>query len=193
MRRFLVVLLLAAGMVLVSPSVALACSCVASTPAQAAKRADTVVVATLEWRQDNGIDASYGIRVDQVFKGIAGMREKVHSSASEASCGLGELATDEVYVFFLQGKHPGRLSANQCSGTAPYGEQVVTAVEKATGDPVEPLPTFSGEAEPSSDGPDRIRFVGIGVIVLALLGGGALVLRRRFFGPPSGPSQYGGY
>lgn len=191
MKRLLVVLLLATGMVLVSPSVALACSCVQETAGQQAKRADTVVVATLEWRQDNGIDASYGIRVDQVFKGVAGLREKVHSSADEASCGLGELATDKVYVFFLQGKHPGRLSANSCSGTAPYGEQVIDQVQKATGDPVEPLPTDSGEAEVSS-GPDRVRIVGIGVILLAFVAGGVLVLRRRFTGPPRGPSEYGG-
>jgi len=179
MKRVLVILLLAAGMVLVSPSVALACSCAQTSVAQQTKDADTVVGGTLEWVADNGIDRTYSVAVDQVFKGIAGLREKVHSPADEASCGLGELATDKQYVFFVNGKHPGRLTATLCGGTAPYGEQVVTEVQKETGEePVEPLPTYVTDLAPT-EGPDKVRIVGIAAFVIAGVAAGAVILRRR--------------
>lgn len=182
MRRLLVVLLLAAGMVLVSPSDALACSCKQATTAEHVDRADTVVAGTVEWVSDNGLDRTYSVSVDQVFKGLAGLREKVHTSASEASCGLGELGTQKQYVFFLDGKHPGRLSAGLCGGTAPYGAEIVTEVQQKTGTPVPPLPSISGEAEAADGGPDKIRIVGIGAFVLAAIAGGVLLFRRRVLG-----------
>lgn len=191
MRRLLVVLLLAAGMVLVNPNVALACSCVQRTTAQHLDDADTVVVGTLAWDSDNGLDRTFSVSVSEVYKGKAGLREKVHTAADEASCGLGDLAGDKEYIFFLRGTHPGRMTVDQCSGTQQYDSTVVGEVQRRTKGPFEPMPTYVTDVEPSS-GPDRIRVVGIGVIVLALAAGGVLVLRRRLTGPPHGPSEYSG-
>lgn len=176
MRRVLVTLLVATGMVLLSPSVALACSCAQVSTADQVARADTVVVGTLDWVADNGIDRTMLVAVDQVFKGKAGLREKVHTT-DEASCGLGDLATDKEYVFFLRGTHPGRMTASLCDGTTPYGEKVVNEVQRITHGPFEPLPTYVTDLPPST-GPDPIRIVGIGVIVLAVLAGVALAMRR---------------
>jgi MYXO-CTERM domain-containing protein len=189
MKRALVILLVAAGMVLVSPSVALACSCARASVADHLDHADTVVVGTMAWVADDGIDRTFSVAVDQVFKGKAGLREKVHTSG-EASCGLGDLATDKQYVFFLEGTHPGRLTANLCGGTAPYSADVVNEVQKRTGGPFEPMPTYVTDTEPSS-GPDPIRIVGIGAFVLAALAGAVLVLRRRFSGPKRGTGEVG--
>lgn len=192
MRRALAVLMLATGMVLVSPSVALACSCVERTTEQHLDEADTVVVGTPAWEADNGVERTFSVQVADVYKGAAGLREKVHTSSSEASCGLGDLATDKQYIFFLRGTHPGRMTATLCGGTTIFDAAVVAEVQRRTKGPFEPMPTYVTDTEPTT-GPDRVRIVGIGVIVIALLAGGAIALRRKFTAPPRGPSEYGGF
>ena len=185
--RALVVLLVAGGMVLVSPSVALACSCAQVTPEQATKNADTVAIGTVQWVADNGIDKSYSISVSQVYKGIAGVQEKIVTASDEASCGLADLAVDKEYIFFLQGKHPGRMRADLCGGTTAYDVVTLDAVESVAGGPKEPFPSF-GSGPEAEDGPDPVRVIGIGAIVLAGIGVIVLVLRRRLQG--HGGRQY---
>ncbi len=188
MRRLLVVLLLAAGMVLVNPSVALACSCVRLSAEQLTKEADTVAVGTVQWTSTNGIDRTYGVSFDQVYKGIAGLREKILTPSQESACGLGELATNEQYIFFLDGKHPGQMRATSCTGTTKLDVATLDAVESVTGSPVEPFSSFdSGPAVPA-DSVDPVRAVGIGAIVLAALFGAAVLIRQRRRG--GGGRQY---
>ena len=105
--RSVAVLLLACGMVLVSPSVSLACSCAQLTPEQQTENAETVAVGIVTSMSSDSIETSYRVSFDEVYKGIAGRAEKVITPADEASCGLGELTTGESYVFFIDGKHPG--------------------------------------------------------------------------------------
>lgn len=182
MKRLLVVLLLAAGMVLVNPSVALACSCAPVTPEQSTKDADTVAVGTVQWTASDGIDRTYGVRFDQVYKGLAGIEEKLVTSADEASCGLGDLAVEGSYIFFIQGKHPGQLKVGLCGGTTAYDVEVLDAVESVAGGPKEPFPSFASGPTVAADTTDPIRVIGIGAIVAAGLFGVIVLIRRRFTG-----------
>src|SRR5690349_8129210 len=105
--RALLALLVAGGMVVLSPSVSLACSCVQVTPEQSTKDAETVAVGTVTSSATDQIEQSYRVSFDQVYKGSSGLTEKLVSPADEASCGLGDLTTGKQYVFFIDGKHPG--------------------------------------------------------------------------------------
>lgn len=184
--RALVVLLVAGGMVLVSPSAALACSCVQLTAEQHAKDADTVAIGTVQWVADNGIEKSYSVSFTEVYKGMAGLQEKIVTASDEASCGLADLAVDKKYIFFLEGKHPGRMRANLCGGTTAYDVATLDAVESVAGPPKEPFPSFA--SGPEASGTDPVRVIGIGALVLAGVVAIVLVLRRRAQG--HGGRQY---
>ena len=184
--RALAVLLVAGGMVLVSPSVALACSCVELTAEQHAKDADTVAIGTVQWVADNGIEKSYSVSFTQVYKGMAGLQEKIVTASDEASCGLADLAVDKKYIFFLEGKHPGRMRASLCGGTTAYDVATLDAVERVAGPPKEPFPSFA--SGPEASGTDPVRVIGIGAIVVAGVVAIVLVLRRRVQG--HGGRQY---
>lgn len=175
----LVVLGVSAGMVLLTPSVALACSCVQASVSKQVDQAETVVGGTVEWTSTDGEQRTYGLKVDEVYKGISGIREKVVTPANDAACGLGELATGERYLFFLQGRHPGKMTAGLCGGSGAYTDARVLQVQEKTKGPFEPLPTFGG-TPPEEGGTDLVRVVGIGAFVLAAgVAAVALVRRRR--------------
>lgn len=186
--RALVVLLAAAGMVMVSPSVALACSCAQITAEQATKDADTVAIGTVQWAADNGVERSYSISVSQVYKGIAGIQEKIITGSEESACGLADLAVDEEYIFFLDGKHPGQMRASLCGGTTEYDVATLDAVERVAGGPKEPFPSFGSGPTVSEDSTDPVRVIGIGAIILAGIVAIVIVLRRRIQG--HGGRQY---
>jgi len=180
LASLLVVLGTCAGMVLLTPSVALACSCVRSSVADQVDRADTVVGGELEWATTNGLERTYSLKVDEVYKGVSGIREKIVSPASDAACGLGELATGERYVFFIHGRHPGRMTVDLCGGSTTYTDDVVLQVQAKTKGPFEPLPTFGDTPPPDEGGTDLVRIVGIGAFVVAFgVGAVALVRRKR--------------
>lgn len=184
--NLLVVLGVTTGMVLLTPSAALACQCVTSSVADQVDRADTIVGGTVEWTSTTGNERTYGLRIDEVYKGVAGMREKVLTADASASCGLGELATEQRYLLFLQGRHPGRLTVNSCSGSGAYTSDLVLAVQAETDGPFEPLPSMGGEP-PVADGVDPIRVVGIGAFVVAAgVGAFAMARSRRRNNPASG-------
>lgn len=186
MRRLPALLLLAVGlavgMVLVNPSVALACSCVTSTAEQHTNQADTVAIGTVGWVSTNGIDRTYSVNFSQVYKGAAGLTEKVLTPDSAAACGVGDLAINEQYVFFLQGKHPGQMKMNSCGGTTKVDALTLDAVQKVTGPPVPPFPSFESGPTVPAGSTDPVRVVGIGGLALGALAGIVLAIRRRVRG-----------
>jgi hypothetical protein len=175
--RALVVLVAAAGLVLVAPAASFACTCAAVTPEQATKDADTVAIGIVQWTADNGVEASYSITVSQVYKGIAGIQEKiVDVSPGSEPCGGKALVVDKEYIFFLEGKHPGRMRPSNCGGPLEYDFATLDAVESVAGGPKEPFPSFA--SGPESSGTDPVRVIGIGAIVLAAIGAVILLVRR---------------
>lgn len=182
-RRALAITLVAIGLALAAQGPAAACSCVEADTRELVKQADTVAVGTVEWRADNGVDqVSYSVAFDQVYKGVAAQREKIITAADSAACGVTNLQPDQAYIFFIEGKHPGRLSISLCGGTTGYDVAVLDEVQQVTGDPVPPFPSLGGAEVVDDDGPNVIRWVGIGGFAVAALLI-ALVLARRRFDP----------
>lgn len=133
--RLLFVLAVTAGMLVLTPGTSWACSCAVRSTAEQVRAAGTVVDGTLEWVASNGITTTYSVKVAQVYKGKAAEREKLIGPAQESACGLGSLATDERYLFFIDGEHPGKMSVSLCGGGAlPYDGALATRIQGVTGE-----------------------------------------------------------
>ena len=126
-RLVLAALLTAAGLVLLTPASAHACSCVGGDVAAYADRADVVFTGTLVevtppperlfW--SSGDPATYSFDVDRVHQGEVGPSTEVRSAVSGASCGLEGMQTGSRYVVFAT--LDDGLWANLCGGTDPCG------------------------------------------------------------------------
>ena len=180
MRRVLLLLGLIAGMLFLTPTAALACSCVERSAASDVKRADSVFEGTLAWSSGTFSDASYGVRVDRVFKGKAAAFEKVRSKAQEADCPLGSPVAERRYLFFVRGEHPGQMQVEGCSGTEESTDALVADVTAVTGESSAPLPAATPTAEAGSSGLGFLGWtvVALGVALLVMLG--ATGLKRSF-------------
>ncbi|MCW2785132.1 MAG: hypothetical protein JWP74_1649 [Marmoricola sp.] len=180
MKRLLLVLAVTAGLLVLSPGTSWACSCVSSTPVQQVKRADTVFTGQVVWTASNGISTRYGVKVAGVFKGRAGVREELLSPLNSASCGLGQLAVDKTYVFFVHGEHPGQMQVDSCGGTTVSSTGLVTTVQAATGPPQAPVrPPAGPVAGPGHHGTSTWHLLGYAVLALLVVAGATAVVRRR--------------
>ena len=180
--RTLLVLAVAAGILVLTPTASWACSCASVPTATQVRHADTVVDGTLKWIASNGMETTYSVSVDQVFKGKAAAREKLIGPADEAACGLGSLATNERYLFFIDGEHPGRMTVNSCSGSGPYDVKTAAEVEAVTGVPGGPIapPDVSTPIDKDMDaGTSWFPVIGSSLAVGLVLGG-LLLLARRY-------------
>jgi hypothetical protein len=181
--KLLFVLAVAAGMLVLTPSTSWACSCASSTTAQQVDRADTVVDGRVKWTASNGISTTYSVQVAQVFKGKAAEREKLVGSASEASCGLGSLATEKRYLFFVEGEHPGQMRVSLCGGSVPYDAALAAKIRSITGEePTGPFATPGSKPgavdEDPINGTAWYTVVGTGVVVAGVLGALMFYARR---------------
>lgn len=170
MRRALILVALIAGMVFWTPTAALACSCVQRSTDASVKQADSVFEGKVVWTSSNGVEATYGVDVAQVFKGKAATFEKLRTLPYGAPCSLADPVTEQRYVFFVQGEHPGQMQIKACGGTDLSTAKLVDQVEAATGEVMEPVPASGGIVEADSQG---LGFVGWAVVVTAV---GLLVL-----------------
>lgn len=169
MRRLLLVVALLCGLVFLTPTAALACSCVQSSTAANVKKADTVFEGTLAWTSNNGVDATYGVDVVQVFKGQAASYEKLRSAApNEAACGLTSPVTDRRYLFYVRGVHPGQMKVERCGGSQLSSDALVAEVRAATGTSAAPVPADRPTVAAGDDG--------LGTFGWWVLGGGAAVV-----------------
>lgn len=168
MKRLLLVLGLVAGMLLVAPSAALACSCAAASTATHVKQADSVFEGNLAWSSSTAVDATYGVDVTGVFKGRAATFEKLRSVTTSRTCGRGPLATERKYVFFVQGENPGQMQVDGCGGTALSDPTLLAEVEAASGPASDPIPAKQATAE--ADG------LGLGWLGWIIVVGGVAVV-----------------
>ncbi|WP_183407750.1 hypothetical protein [Nocardioides marmoriginsengisoli] len=180
--RTLLVLAVAAGILVLTPSASWACSCAMVPTAASVKHAETVVDGTLKWVASNGVETTYSVSVDKVYKGRAAAREKLVGPADEAACGLGSLATDERYLFFINGTHPGRMRVSLCGGTVPYDARTAAEIQAVTGVPRGPMapPVVSGPVTKDPDEGTRWLPVVGSSLAVGLVLGGLLLLARRF-------------
>lgn len=181
--RVLIVLAAALGALFLTPSVALACSCAQTSVVDQVRAAQTVVDATLAWESTNEVDTTYGIAVHAVYKGAAASFEKLHTSASMAACGLGDLTTTKRYLFFIRGEHPGQMNVDACGGSVPYDAQRAAQILQVTGHDSGPNargPSSDGAIDAGSTTSPWV-IVG-GAAVLAGVVAALLVVRRRHAG-----------
>lgn len=168
------------GLVFLTPTAALACSCVQQSTAAAVKKADSVFTAKLAWTTSNGVDATYGVEVDQVFKGKAATFEKLRTAANAAACGLGDPVPEQRYVFFVQGEHPGQMQVEACGGSDLLGDALLSEVQASAGAPSAPVAAPAPTAEAGHTGLGFIGWTlvvaGVGLIVLL----GTTALKRSF-------------
>ncbi len=179
MTRFLFVLAVTAGLLMLTPQPSWACSCASMTTAEHVKRADTVIDGNLEWTASNGLTTTYSVKVDDVFKGRAGVREKLLSPAYASACGLGDLATNKRYIFFVTGEHPGTMQVDLCNGSAPYDAALAAQVQSATGPPGAPIPERSALVAAHQGSGHRWLWITGGVLVVGAVAGTLAQARRR--------------
>jgi MYXO-CTERM domain-containing protein len=178
-RRLLLALGLTFGMLVLTPSPSWACSCAVASAAAQVRSADTVASGTVDWTATDGQTRNYKVDVDAVYKGAAATSEKLSTAASEAACGVGDLAPGKRYLFFIDGQHPGAMRIGLCGGTTPYADPLVRQVEAITGPPAKPLPA-SDPSDTTDDDSSRTTSIALGVgglLVLAAVA--AFALRRR--------------
>jgi hypothetical protein len=178
MRRCLLAVAVSFGILVLTPSPSWACSCASMTTAQHVAAAVTVASGTVDWTATDGQTRTFKVDFDAVYKGAAAGSEKISTSASEASCGLADLAPGKRYLFFIEGRHPGAMRAGLCGGTVAYDEAVARDVAAITGPPGKPLPG-PGPGTLSSGGGSGGTVVALAGGALALIGAAAVVVRRR--------------
>jgi hypothetical protein len=177
--RLLVALAVGLGLLVLTPTPSWACSCAAADTAQHVREATTVAAGSVYWSATDGQTRTYDVHVDAVYKGAAADSEKVRTSAYDASCGLGDLATDRRYLFFIEGRHPGAMRVGLCGGTVPFDASVAAEVEAVTGPPGKPLATQPREhPRPAGrGGPGVVPLLGLAAVAVA--GVLVVVVRRR--------------
>jgi len=178
-RRALLAIAVVFGILVLTPTPSWACSCASPSPQRQVQAAVTVASGTVGWTATDGQTRTYEVDFDAVYKGAAATSEKLVTAASDAACGLGDLATGRRYLFFIEGRHPGAMRIGLCGGTTPYDDAAARQVEALTGPPGKPLRAPAAEVSTDSE---RTRTVAIGVGTVALLAittVAAFLLRRR--------------
>jgi hypothetical protein len=177
--RVLLAVVVAFGILVLSPSASWACSCAVSTPQQQVKAAGTVAAGTVDWTATDGQTRTYKVDFDDVYKGSVAGSEKLTTAANGAACGVGDLATGRRYLFFIEGQHPGAMGIGLCGGTTPYDPALAAQVAAITGPPSKPVATPVAKGD-DSDGPGGAVTVLVGAAaLLALAAGTAFFLGRR--------------
>lgn len=182
-RRLVVALLLALPTVVLTQMPAHACRCVNASVERDAARADLVFSGVMVDSTSTRKQTTYDVRADTVYQGILTNPDvKVVTDAS--SCGLGDLESDEPYVFFVS-EDGGDLVTDQCSGTSRATDKLTGKIEKLLG-PGKPLDKPEPTQQPAEltlvEGAEpetftRLAAPGGALVLIGLLG--LFVVRRR--------------
>lgn len=188
--------LVAASLVLLGPAPAAhACSCVISTPAEQARRAEAVFTGTVthtEGSPRTSRTVAYHVAVDKVWKGEVADEIRVVTGSQSSACGLPGLpegqpviwfaSTDGIFFRDEDGEGAVPLGVNSCSGTGEVSAKTVRAVTAALGDPGAPVPAEASDGQRIDTDEDAQAVWWpwlIPVGVLALGGSAAYVVVRR--------------
>jgi hypothetical protein len=188
--RLLAAMVLAcAGVVLAQVPSHAVCRCVQSDVRTDIKRADAVFSGVLVDSSGTAGGsksdfATYEIEADTVYKGDV-RTSTVDVRSRNNDCSLGDLESDERYVFFVT-EQGSELRADQCGGTAASSGRLVSEVEQVSGEgtelgrsnqPDEPVAVeFTKVSDAEPDSLTRIAAPGAAIVLVGLLG--LLVVRR---------------
>ena len=179
-RRLVLLLLMAGGLVVAAPGAAHACSCTTANAADFVTRADAVVwarVADVQMPAMGNGQAHYLLEVDTVHKGATTERLRLDSEASGAACGLEGIEVGRRYVFFLRAAGGEEWRADLCGGTGEVRRAQVVSLLGAGRTSEQPEP-----GGPQSLPPSAYSYAGMGLGGLAALATGAVLWRRRSSG-----------
>jgi hypothetical protein len=146
LRRHGLTVVLALSGVLVVPSAAYACSCVAAGAGYFARHADLVLVGTVEDRDErhplwplssSGDPVAYRVSVERVYQGRVGRVALIESAVSGASCGI-DVEVGRDYLVYADRQRSRDLSASLCGGTRPADADALAAAESTIGPPTSP-------------------------------------------------------
>jgi hypothetical protein len=115
------VLLLALAAIWAVPARAYACSCAQVSDEDHVSAADVIFTGRIDDDQSNQQTRTISFVVERIYKGVAGPRQVVLTSASGASCGLEIGGAGTFLVFANPAEEPGQLQANLCGGTRAGG------------------------------------------------------------------------
>jgi hypothetical protein len=173
MRTLFAALVAAAALVVVAPSPASACSCVAQTPRELVAGADLVVAGTVVDRDDplfSG-EVTYTVDAETVYRGAVTERFTFRSAGDGGACGVEGVEPGGRVLLLLDEGEQG-WHGSLCGGTGTVTEEQV----RAFADPV--------EGQPLPGGPDgrtsSLPLVGLGAFAaLAAVAGGWTLRRAR--------------
>ena len=197
-RTFFVVVILAASIVVVSATQALACSCVAPRPdREAAKDAAAVFTGTVVDAEvrDPGGRGAWTFAVDTVYVGDVSEDQIVHSHTQSAACGFLFEEGKRYAVFAFEGDESmaadAELSTNLCMNTR--------ALRDGRELELEPIADFEAQPdeEESTPGPGSSTEDGVSIwiaIAIGVTGLGAglfwwMRTLRRSSGAPGTPTD----
>lgn len=136
--RLLLAALVAAGLLVLSPVRAVACSCAAVPLREQVEHSDSIGVGEVAWIAETGGSTTIAVDFTRVYKGSLGAREKVTSPGAGDSCAV-DVAEGRTYAFFLSGRHRGNLRTALCSGTGAYDAAQLARLQRVTGAPHRPV------------------------------------------------------
>lgn len=136
--RLVLAALLAAGLVVLAPVGAVACSCAEVPLEEQVAHSDSIGVGEVAWITGGEGTTTIAVDFTDVYKGSLGSSEKVSTQGEGDSCAV-EVAQGRTYVFFLSGQHRGRLRTSLCSGTGEYDGAQLARLQHATGPPHQPI------------------------------------------------------
>lgn len=198
LKAWMLVLAMVAGTVGISwlgaPRAA-ACSCVATTTAEQAARAELVAVGTVAKSSVPPGTVVYGsdpitltVELESLWKGTAERTVEVQTPGGSASCGLDGLAPGMRIILFaghtdLIGGPVDGWSSLLCDGTGQFTQATADDLTAAIGEPTAPLPDpVDGDTTPrtSSVGVPGGMLIPLAVTLgVALAAGAASFLRHR--------------
>jgi hypothetical protein len=188
-RLFSALVLACAGIVLAQGSAHAVCRCVQDDVQSEIRSADAVFSGVLVDSSGAAAGsksdfATYEVEADIVYKGDV-RTSTVDVRSRNNDCSLGDLESDERYVFFVT-EQGSDLRADQCGGTAASSGKLVGQVEQVLGEgtelggsnqPDEPVAVeFTKVSDAEPDSLTRIAAPGAAIVLVGLLG--LLVVRR---------------
>jgi hypothetical protein len=188
-RLFSALVIACAGIVLTQGSAHAVCRCVQDDVQSEIRSADAVFSGVLVDSSGAAAGsksdfATYEVEADTVYKGDV-RTSTVDVRSRNNDCSLGDLESDERYVFFVT-EQGSDLRADQCGGTAASSGKLVGQVEQVLGEgtqlggsnqPDEPVAVeFTKVSDAEPDSLTRIAAPGAAIVLVGLLG--LLVVRR---------------
>ena len=141
-------LLLVLASIWAIPARAYACSCAAASDERYVSSADVVFTGRIDDDRSNQQTRTITFVVERIYKGDAGPRQVISTSASGASCGLEIGGPGTFLVFANAADEPAKLKANLCGGTRAGGALAILGKGRA-------VPQLES-AEPSDLPPARL-------------------------------------